>query len=64
LVLPLCKYYYTNEGKQDKFNPDVTLEKVNTISKGGIRVIAIATSEVTLVDDKLPGIKSVILLMH
>jgi len=54
LLLPQCKYYYSDSGKQEKLpGTDHIIEKLNSLT-GGIRVIAIATSDGPLVDEKIP----------
>jgi len=50
VVLPSCKFYFTQDGKQEKLNAEILNDKLNDISKRGIRVIAIAMSDSPLGD--------------
>jgi len=54
MLLANCKSFYNDKGKPEKLaNNDAIVEKLNEVSKRGIRVIAIATSESTL-EESLP----------
>jgi len=51
LLIPNCKYHYSEDGKKQKLNGDLIFDKINEISKVGTRVIALATSDAKLGDD-------------
>jgi calcium-translocating P-type ATPase len=54
LLLPNCTQYYSDQGKPEKLsNSNAVVEKINEVSKKGVRVIAIATSSAPL-GDQLP----------
>jgi len=53
LVLPNCQFYYDVSGKREKFTEVESInERINEISKKGIRVIAIAATEAPLEDEQ------------
>jgi len=54
LVLPNCTYYFTEDGRKEKFsknNSDTITESINQISKSGTRVIAICYKDSSLSDE-------------
>ncbi len=52
LLLPKCRFFYGEDGQLEKLNNlDSITDKINDVSQGGIRVIAIATSETHLDDE-------------
>jgi len=56
IILQSCKYYHTEDGKKQSFGgADQMNEKLDEVSKRGIRVIAIATSDSSLSKDQIPS---------
>jgi len=55
IIIPLCQQFYAQDGKREPFEKSAFEDKVNEISSKGIRVIAVATSEIPIAEDgKVP----------
>lgn len=53
-ILQKCKYYYDQNGNKAKFDGKVLNQKIDELANKAIRVLAVATADEMLQDDKLP----------
>jgi len=55
ILFPHCKYYFGENGNPEEFNVEKLTEKIDSVSKNGIRVIAICVTGKQLTDDNIPA---------
>lgn len=55
MVIANCKFSFTDDGKQVNINVDKLQDQIDLISKKGVRVVAIAASDVKIQDESIPS---------